>query len=74
MDELRRRAAFWRNLEFNLDTFTADIDAKSADKWVLPEDVNAIYECSVHFKNALAIVRKRYIEVLNAQVTEWNKS
>ena len=39
MTELRRRAAFWRNLEYDLDHMADNVDSRMADKWCNDNDL-----------------------------------
>ena len=33
MSELRRRAAFWRNMEYSLDQMLEEVNSRMGDKW-----------------------------------------
>ena len=71
-NELRRRAAFWRNMEYSLDQMLDEVQARGGDKWFDREDANSTMALSTHLGGALCTVRKRYIEVLQSQIADWN--
>ena len=70
MSELRRRAAFWRNLEYDLDKMAENIDARMGDKWCNGDDLQFMEEIKNFLFNGLKKVRGRYIEVLKEQIEE----
>ena len=67
-DPLRRRAAFWRNLEYDLDKMTEGIAARMADKWCDGEDLREMEEVNKFLFDGLKKVRARQIEVLKEQI------
>jgi len=71
MSELRRRAAFWRNMEYSLDGMLEEVKSRSGDKWFNDEDKHFSEELTRELGDALATVRTRYIQVLNDQISEW---
>ena len=71
MSELRRRAAFWRNMEYSLDGMLEEVNSRMGDKWVDDDDKRFSEELTRELGDALATVRARYIQVLNNQVCEW---
>ena len=68
MSELRRRAAFWRNLEYGLDQLSDSIEARKADKWCNENDLKFMTAIKISLRSGLSNVRERYIEVLKEQV------
>ena len=70
MSELRRRAAFWRNLEYDLDKMAENIDARMGDKWCSTDDLREMDEVKNSLFDGLKKVRGRYIEVLKEQIEE----
>jgi len=70
MSELRRRAAFWRNLEYDLDKMTENIDARMGDKWCSVNDLHEMEEVNKFLFDGLKKVRARQIEVLKEQIEE----
>lgn len=73
MNELRRRAAFWRNLEYDLDQMSESVEAKSAERWANKSDTECLEEIKQYLLSALATSRTRYTEVLQAQINEWEE-
>ncbi len=73
MSELRRRAAFWRNMEYSLDGMLEEVNSRSGDKWFNDEDKHYSEELTRELGDALATVRTRYVQVLNDQIDEWGK-
>ena len=73
MNELRRRAAFWRNLEYDLDQMSESVEAKSAERWANKSDTERLEEIKKYLLSALATSRTRYTEVLQAQINEWEE-
>ena len=73
MSELRRRAAFWRNMEYSLDQMLEEVNSRSGDKWFSDDDKHYSGKLTRHLGNALATVRARYIEVLSAQIADWKE-
>lgn len=69
-EELRRRAAVWRDIEFNLDNMIYHIEARKADKWVDGTDAEELSSISNLLQDAICFARARYRDVLNAQVME----
>ncbi len=69
-DDLRRRAAVWRDIEFNLDNMIYHIEARKADKWVDETDAQELSSISKLLQGAICFARARYRDVLNAQVME----
>ena len=67
---LRRRAGFWRNLEYSLDQLSNEVNSRGADKWV--DDVEKAYIKSIYHSltEVLSNVRFRYKEVLEEQIKE----
>ena len=70
-NELRRRAAFWRNMEYSLDQMLEEVISRSGDKWFNDDDSTASKVLSLHLGNSLNAVRMRYSDVLQCQITEW---
>ena len=70
-DELRRRAGFWRKLEYDLDIMVEDLTARSAEKWVNEDDKKSFNGCIDELKQALYDARSRYRDVLHEQVMEF---
>lgn len=68
MSELRRRAAFWRNLEYDLDHMADNVDSRMADKWCNENDLKFMTAIKILLRSGLANVRERYIEVLQEQI------
>ena len=68
MSELRRRAAFWRNLEYDLDHLADNVDSRMADKWCNENDLKFMTAIKILLRSGLANVRERYIEVLQEQI------
>ena len=68
MSELRRRAAFWRNLEYELDHITENVESRKADKWCSADDLREMDEVKNSLFDGLKKVRGRYIEVLKEQM------
>ena len=68
MSELRRRAAFWRNLEYDLDHMADSVDSRMADKWCNDNDLLYMTKVKVSLLDGLNKVRERYIEVLQEQI------
>jgi len=73
MSELRRRAAFWRNMEYSLDGMLEEVKSRSGDKWFNDNDKHYSEELTRKLGDALATVRTRYVQVLNDQIDEWEK-
>ncbi len=71
-DPLRRRASFWRNMEFSLDQMLEEVNSRSGDKWFNDEDKFFSEYLTQHLGNALKTVRTRYMQVLNDQIEDWN--
>ena len=69
-NELRRRAAFWRNMEFSLDQMLEEVKARSGDKWFDEIDGRFAKDLTQYLGSALKTVRQRYMYVLNAQIEE----
>ena len=72
MSELRRRAAFWRNLEHVLDDMSDIVETRKGDKWCNDNDLKYMKNVNVALREGLANVRERYIEVLKEQIAEEN--
>ena len=72
MSELRRRAAFWRNLEHVLDDMSDSVETRKGDKWCNDNDLKYMKNVNVALREGLANVRERYIEVLKEQIAEEN--
>jgi len=70
---LRRRAAFWSNAEYVLDHTLDDVKARSADKWYNEDDAKQAETLKKLLGEALNVVRRRYSDVLNSQVSEWEE-
>ena len=70
MSELRRRAAFWRNLEHVLDDMSDSVETRKGDKWCNDNDLKYMKNVNVALREGLANVRERYIEVLKEQIAE----
>ena len=70
-NELRRRAAFWRNMEYSLDKLLEEVISRSGDKWFNDDDSTASKVVSLHLGNSLNAVRMRFSDVLQSQITEW---
>ena len=70
MSELRRSAAFWRNLEYDLDRITENTNARKGDKWCSDDDLREMDEVKNSLFDGLKKVRGRYIEVLKEQIEE----
>ena len=68
MSELRRRAAFWRNLEHVLDDMSDSVETRKGDKWCNDNDLQCMENVKVALHEALANVRIRYIDVLHEQI------
>ena len=73
MSELRRRAAFWRNMEYSLDQMLEEVNSRMGDKWVEQGDEYFSGDLTKHLGNALNTVRKRYVQVLQSQIAEWRE-
>ena len=69
--ELRRRAAFWRNMEYSLDKILEEVISRSGDKWFNDGDSKISKVLSLHLGGALNAVRMRFSDVLQCQITEW---
>ena len=69
-NELRRRAGFWRNLEYNLDVLHEEIIARSAEKWLDDDDRDTLSCLSSITQGILAVARARLAEVLMEQAKE----
>ena len=69
-DELRRRAAEWRDIEFNLDKIAEHIKAKFGEKWPDDNDKQTLKIISEYLNVILRDVRVRFSDVLRAQVVE----
>ena len=67
-DELRRRAGFWRKLEYDLDVMTEDLTVRSAEKWVNKDDKESLFNCIHYLEEVLYTARSRYRDVLHEQV------
>ena len=72
-NELRRRAAFWRNMEYSLDKLLEEVISRSGDKWFNDDDSTASKVLSLHLGNSLNAVRMRFSDVLRSQVAELNE-
>ena len=70
MSELRRRAAFWRNLEHVLDDMSDSVEARKGDKCCDDNDLKYMKNVNVALREGLVNVCERYIEVLREQVAE----
>lgn len=68
MSELRRRAAFWRNLEYDLDHMYESVSSRMADKWCNEGDLKFMSAIKIPLLSGLSQVRERYIEVLKEQI------
>ena len=68
--ELRRRAGFWRNLEYNLDVLHEEIIARSAEKWLDDDDRDTLSCLSSITQGILAVARARLADVLMDQAKE----
>lgn len=73
MNELRRRAAFWRNLEYALDQMVEDVQSKSSDRWVNKSDSEYFEKVKQYLSEALAATRERYMQVLQSQIDAWKE-
>lgn len=69
-NELRRRAGFWRNLEYNLDVLHEEIIARSAEKWLDDDDRDTLSCLSSITQGILAVARARLADVLMDQAKE----
>ena len=69
-NELRRRAGFWRNLEYNLDVLHEEIEARRAEKWLDEDDKDTLSCLSSVTQGILAVARARLAEVLMNQAKE----
>ncbi|MBR2208102.1 MAG: hypothetical protein IJ859_04755 [Synergistaceae bacterium] len=72
-NELRRRAAFWRNMEYSLDQMLEEVNSRGGDKWFDEIDGRFSKDLTQYLGGALKTVRQRYMYVLNAQIEEWNE-
>lgn len=72
MGEVRRRAAFWRNMEYSLDQMLEEVNSRMSDKWVDDYDQHFADDLVKHLGNALNTVRKRYVQVLQSQIAVWS--
>ena len=68
MSELRRRVAFWRNLEYDLDHMVDSVASRMADKWCNENDLQFMSTVKISLRSGLSVVRERYIEVLQEQI------
>ena len=69
-NELRRRAGFWRNLEYNLDVLHEEIEARRAEKWLDEDDKDKLSCLSSIMQGILAATRARLADVLTEQAKE----
>lgn len=72
MSELRRRAAFWRNMEYSLDQMLEEVNSRMGDKWADEIDKHFGNDLTIQLGEGLNIVRKRYCQVLEEQIKEWD--
>ena len=70
MYELRRRAAEWRDIEFNIDKLNEYVKTKDAGKWVDDDDKDVLKIVSEYLEILLRDVRIRYRDVLSDQIME----
>ena len=68
MDELRRRAAEWRDIEFSLDKINEHIKAKFGEKWPDDNDKQTLKVVSDYLDILLQDVRIRYKNVIYDQI------
>ena len=69
-DELRRRAAEWRDIEFNLDRIHEHVKAKLGEKWPDEEDIKTLNFLKDCLKNVLCNARMRLQDTLRQQIIE----
>ncbi|MBR2207915.1 MAG: hypothetical protein IJ859_03805 [Synergistaceae bacterium] len=72
MSELRRRAAFWRNMEYAIDQLSDEVQSRSADKWFDNDDAEVSKGLTLHLGEALNVIRMRYCDVLRSQIEDWS--
>jgi len=70
-DMLRRRAAFWRNMEYNLDHLVDDVRSQIGGKWACKADTDKFMELAKYLGEALCATRLRLSDVLLNQVDDW---
>ncbi len=67
-DDLRRRVAEWRDIEFNLDKINEYVKAKGGEKWPDDDDKTTLEVVSDCLDVLLRDVRIRYRDVINDQI------
>ena len=68
-DELRRRAAEWRDIEFNLDKFDEHIKAKLGEKWIDEADTKVLKSFYDTLNFMLRDARIRLQDTLQKQIS-----
>lgn len=69
--ESRRRARFWRNAEYNVDTIHQEFENRLGDKWINDKDKTAINRTLEILAQALSEIRMRCYFVLEDQLDEY---
>ena len=70
-NELRRRSAFWRNLEYQLDQLCEDIKARQAEKWCSETDIAGMKIIELQLRESLESARTHFILSLRALNDDW---
>ena len=72
-NDLRRREAFWRNLEYGLDQMCEDIKARTAEKWCSEDDISGMNRIEAKLREALHDARVFFILALQNLNEDWKK-
>ena len=73
-NELRRRNAFWRKLEYDLDLLIEDIKARQADHWCNETDIAGMKNIELQLGKSLEIARTHFILSLRSLNDEWQQT
>ena len=71
-NELRRRNAFWRNWEYQLDQLVEEIKARQAEKWCNESDIAGMQFINNKLQEALSGARTHFILALRSLNEEEN--
>ena len=67
---LKRRSFFWADWVQSLERATTELETRSAEKWVEPDDEEAIRNLKEKLRESLLPVMRRYRTVLGSQISE----
>ena len=73
-NELRRRNAFWRKLEYDLDLLIEDIKARQAEHWCDENDLAGMKAIQFLLQEGLESARTHFILSLRSLNDEWQQT